>query len=382
MYLEYASSVIIDDLVGSHVKNGFSFDAPLMSLHVYNFPTSGGTAVSVTGLNFGLIDSTASGRIGTTACMTFGWTSNTMVHCLVDSGIATSMALDFRIMSISATFLPLPFTYDTPVQSYWAVSNAPHTGETSLTVLGLNFGNDMGDEGGFTPTVQMGYDEDGQSFAMGCLTTSWASSTAIQCTANSGAGKVQTIITVSNMLGTASTSWYEFRAGTYIGIFTYDAPVISGHTPANVPETGGASVTIWGFNFGTVTAKNREAELRIGLTSCHESTFVTHTYLKCRSPEAWTHSMLYGGADCVISAMTVATVVGTGQRDHAFTYQGIYIGGDMELLNAPITKGLSLTVTGANFAPLSTDATPSVRVADVVCLTTVRGALAAMCHVC
>ena len=72
----------------------------------------------------------------------------------------------------------------------------------------------------------------------------------------------------------------------------------------------------------------------------------------------------------VTTSMTVDRLVGCGTQ--AFTYQGLYMGGDLELLNAPITKGLSLTVTGANFAPTLTDSTPSIRLADVICLTTVR----------
>ena len=87
-----------------------------------------------------------------------------------------------------------------------------------------------------------------------CATTSWTMGTNVLCSGKPGIGKgVRVGATISALVGTRLES------------FTFDSAVLTTITN-NAPASGGSSVTLSGFNFGSVYSSTPSAV--IGSTSC------------------------------------------------------------------------------------------------------------------
>ena len=94
------------------------------------------------------------------------------------------------------------FSFDAPVGSGMML-NAPHSGDGSVTVSGLNFGSSI-----YTATAALG--------SAPCQTSSWTSGTSVACLTGVMIREVQTAeLTVGGVVGTG----YH--------IFTFDAPAAS-----------------------------------------------------------------------------------------------------------------------------------------------------------
>ena len=144
-------------------------------------------------------------------------------------GAEHSLAL--TVASIVGTDF-LVFTFDAPAVSNLNPRNGLASAISSLTIWGLNFGTDQ-----LTPTATLVYALPGQDhFHEVCTTTSWVSTTDLQCALNYGSGaKMLPVITVAARVGCATAT------------FSFDAPIISRLHPYNIPPSAGTGV--WPVSF-------------------------------------------------------------------------------------------------------------------------------------
>ena len=98
--------------------------APVVSfLADTNIVATASFSVTVSGVNFGALDFTASSRIGTSSCQTTAWVSGTSVACLMSLGVGTGLAAQATVSAVAGTQTTV-FTYDS------AASPLPRSLET------------------------------------------------------------------------------------------------------------------------------------------------------------------------------------------------------------------------------------------------------------
>jgi len=122
----------------------YSFDAAVASDVRRNAPHSGYASVTVSGLNFGVGEHTATaglergggGDLG--VCFTSSWTSATTLACRSNAFGDVFQSASVTVASVSGTGKPV-FSFDAAVASDVQL-NAPLSGYASVTVSGLNFG--------------------------------------------------------------------------------------------------------------------------------------------------------------------------------------------------------------------------------------------------
>jgi hypothetical protein len=318
---------------------GFSFDAAVVSsVNRANTPATGGTSVTVTGLNFGVPDVTPTLLLGDFACDTSSWTSVSSVSCLAGNGgggpLAAVMVTSYDLRQVDAQMgtQALSFTYDAPLITIHRVTNAPSSTGVQISVTGLNFG-----EQDLTPSVLIG--------VSACQSTSWTSATATYCyTASGVGGRLNLEFNLQGVIGTLST------------VFTYDTPIASFASMANGPMSGGASVSLYGTNFGggdysaTIQMLSKFAEHQ----SCATSSWSSVSTFLCISPT--------GAATTPHVAVAVESVAGTSVN--VFTYDAPVVTRSA-MSNAPTSGGAELTVNGINFG--MSDATPTIRLGSSTC---------------
>jgi hypothetical protein len=90
--------VTLDAVVGTSSRV-FSFDGPTLSAAFQNAPFTGRASVTVTGLNFGSVDYTASSFNHGSLCVTHAWGSSTSVIC---QGAVAVFALAQVVMTVGA----------------------------------------------------------------------------------------------------------------------------------------------------------------------------------------------------------------------------------------------------------------------------------------
>ena len=202
--------------------SAFTYLAPptVSSVSPNNGPTSGGTAVTITGANF------ASG-----ATVTFGGTpatnvvvaNSTTITATTPAGSAGAVTVTVTVSGQSGS-LTSGFTYVViPTVSSVAPNNGPTAGGTPVTITGTNFAAGA--------TVTFG--------AAAAINVVVVNSTTITATTPSGsAGTVAVTVTVNSQSGSLTNG------------FTYVVPpTVSSVSPNSGSTLGGTLVTITGTNF-------------------------------------------------------------------------------------------------------------------------------------
>jgi len=141
--------------------------------------------------------------------------------------------------------------------------------------------------------------------------------------------------------------------GTREDLFTYDSPAMTHISPANEATSAALSLTISGINLGY--GVDVTPSMQIGLTACGTTTWTTTTLVLCKS------KMGTGLARSLIAA--VAKNIGTAGS--AFSYDAPAV--SSKGTNSPASAGISITVTGLNFA--SSDLTVTTAVGYTPCAT-------------
>ena len=236
----------------------FCYDSAVLSYSLLNIAPSGGSSLTVTGLNFGAYASTATVDMEGYSCSTTSWTASTAVAC-VDQLRGSGWPLRSRgymmatVGALAGTGLSA-VSFDAPVLSY-VDRNMVQSNVRHVTIGGLSFGIEV-------------YTQSAGSLGAACRTTSWSSLTSVQCGIDlftvSIASQLQ--LTVNAVLGSANLFG-----------FSLDSPVVSS-VVRNAPLSGGASVTVTGLSFGT---QDTTASTGLDSVSCQTSTWTTGTSLLC-----------------------------------------------------------------------------------------------------
>ena len=209
----------------------FCYDAAVLSYSFLNIAPSGGSLLTVSGLNFGAYASTATRDMEGYSCSSTTWTTSTSVACLDQLRISgwplRSRGYMMATVGALAGTGSSVVSFDSPILSC-VDRNMVLSNVRQVTVGGLNFGIEV-------------YTQSAGSLGAACRTTAWTSSTSVQCGIDtftvSIASKLQ--LTVNTVLGSANL-WG----------FSLDGPVVSS-VMQNSPLSGGASVTVYGLSFGT-----------------------------------------------------------------------------------------------------------------------------------
>jgi hypothetical protein len=330
---DISSSVTVSAVAGTQLS-AFSFDSAVSSLiNPYNLVNSGASTVTVTGLNFGFSDFSATMQLMQTTCQTTAWSSASSVKCVTDAGHGGTVAASITLNAVVGTSSTI-FSFDGPVFSFIHQVNVPTTSGASVTVTGLNFGSEA-----LTPTT---------SFASTlCSTVAWSSGTAVQCHTVEGIGTAVTgMVTVTTV------------AGTKLHLFTYDAALISITTVgANIAASGGGGglgslVSLVGLNFGVL---DYSATGNFNAGSCITTSWTSDSSVFCDAA--------FGSGPANSVMLTVSGVAGT--QAYVFSFDTPLL--SHAALNAPMSGSASVTVTGLNFGLY--DYTDSARLASRTCST-------------
>ncbi len=209
------------------LTNGFTYVVPptVTSVSPNSGPTTGGTAVTITGTNF---VSGATVTFGSAAATNVVVVSSTTITATTPAGSAGAVTVTVTVSGQSGS-LASGFTYVVkPTVSSVSPSSGVVAGGTSVTITGTNFAS------GATVTF-------GSAAATNVVVVS---STSITATTPAGAaGAVTVTVTVSGQSGSLASGF------TYVG-----PPTVTGVSPNNGPAAGGTGVTITGTNFASGAA--------------------------------------------------------------------------------------------------------------------------------
>jgi hypothetical protein len=276
----------------------FSFDNAVASAMRGNSPHSGHASLTVSGLNFGVADQTITAGLEQgvqgilRVCFTSAWSSATTVACRSNPLGEIFGQGSVTVASVSGTGGPI-FSFDSATASSVDL-NMPLSGQTLVTVSGLNFG--VGEH-----TASAGLEMGGAGNVGSCSTSSWTSATSVACR----------MVGISDKFGVVQLTVASV-AGTGRAVYSFDGAVAS-EARRNAPFSGYASVTVSGLNFGvaehTATAALSGAGSGdVGL--CFSSSWTSLTTLACLSNES--RNIL------TVASVTVAVVSGTGQLIFSF----------------------------------------------------------------
>ena len=186
------------------------------------------------------VPSPTNGAFGTcTSTLAFGTSCRPLC---TTAGYYPQLAGDYSCTS--AGLFPETPCWNGPILSTILPTNQPATTDNLLTVQGLYFGSSDS-----TPTVY--------SAGVRSPTTAWTSAT--------------TLVVYTTRATHLNPPFLAQSAGrTGIGIFTFDAPIVSGTSAdgSNVASTGADSVTITGIHFGVENRTHRSIVCRVRACAC------------------------------------------------------------------------------------------------------------------
>jgi hypothetical protein len=247
----------ISSMVGTHIEQHFTYDAPTVTYTTsMNAPTTSGASVTVQGVNFHGSDLTATIMLSTDACTTTSWSSITALSCQTPSGAGFGKSVVVVQDTLTGTQY-LGFSYDSPVITSVATRNGPTSGASVTTIMGLNFG-----AADLSLTAKLG--------VTSCASTDWITETAVLCLNEAGFG-IKGFVTVV----------LDDHSGTLAAGFTYDTAVLTAVSALNSPTSGGAMITLSGFNM--VDQYDPTPSVRLGMTDCLTTSWSSVSALSCLS---------------------------------------------------------------------------------------------------
>jgi hypothetical protein len=182
--------------------------------------TSGGSTLTVTGINFGLSSSV---RVGGNNCPILTQTHTTLT-CRVPSGQGAPSIVDLSAFDQSSNLFSARVYANPTLSGAISPSTLPTSGGT-ITIAGSNFGT--------FGSVSIG------TFRCNPPTSASWSNTQIVCRITGGEGaNLPIVIGVSGSTTTQSSA------------FSFQAPTISNVAPVAGSTAGGATLTLTGANFG------------------------------------------------------------------------------------------------------------------------------------
>jgi len=321
--------ISVAQLIGTAFQS-FSFDSPTLTyLNLWNHAPTGGVSITIGGFNFGGADYSALATVGSTSCSTLSWSTQTALSCMHGSGTGRDITSILTMNNYVGTGFRT-FTYDAPAITIVRRNNSPATAGTSLTLNGVNFGYLD-----FSSSAQIG--------ATVCQCTQWVSDTAVSCLVPQGAGSfIQVSLTLSGVPGTQAS------------VYSYDAPLVTRLDRLNSPASGGAQLTLYGFNFGfedfTPTAL-------LGRTTCATTSWTSLTITRCVTSS--------GQGQQLNTAITINSIIGTQLLGFTYDPPVVTIS---SITNAPTSGFAGVTISGMSFG--TSDFTASATLGNALCATT------------
>jgi len=290
------------------VANAFSYvEAPTVSSVSPNSGSmAGGTAVTITGMNFA---AGATVTFGSTAAANVSVVNGTTITATTPAGIAGAVTVTVTLSLQSGTLVS-GFSYVVgPTVSGVAPNNGPAAGGTAVTITGTNFA------AGATVTF-------GATAATNVVVVNSTSITATTPTGSAGAAAVT--VTVNGQSGGLTNG------------FTYIVPpTVSSVSPNSGSTLGGTAVTITGTNFGAA------ATVAFGVAAATSVVVVSGTQIIATTP-----------ADSAGAVTVTVTNLGSqsGSLTNGYTYVAAPAVSSLAPNNGPVAGGTAVTITGTNFA--------------------------------
>ncbi len=281
-------------------------------------PTSGGTAVTITGTGFTGATSVTFGGIAATNVTVVSDTQLAVTAPAGNLGPAT-VTVTTPVGSASTSASNQYFYANTPVVSGISPASGPNSGGTSVTISGS----------GLTGVSAVSFG----TVSASSLTVE--SDTTVIATAPAHAdGTVD--VTVTNPAGTSAT----VAADQYT--YTAAAPAVTSVAPATGPSGGGTTVTITGTGFSDATA------VSFGSTPATDLAVASATLITALAP-----------AGSGVVDITVTTPDGTSAASAAdqFTYGSAPTATTLSPGVGPIGGGTQVTVDGTGFVAGQTSVT-------------------------
>ena len=311
----------------------FTFDAPTASFLTVgsflkqNLAQSAGKDLYVEGLAFGTVLATPTAALGTAACGTTAWSTQTIVRCFASIAVKLqqkryAVEAVVTVSAIAATQNAI-FSFDAVAVSGVNTANLAISAGQSVTVTGLNFGSSD-----FTASGAVQYNL--------CRTTSWSSSTSLVCLQPTcyACFLASSNDDVTQRYGLSTQVTVAAIAGTAASIFSFDVPVASHLNPYNLASTSASLVTVTGLNFGTNA--DYTTTIQLGMSACATASWSSVTSAVCTTAPA-------DGLSDMWIPLTLGAVAGTAYA--TFSYDAPVSSVSVPT-RAPSEYGFSITVAG------------------------------------
>lgn len=204
----------------------------------------------MSGFNLGFAAMSFTIRAGGTHTSATFWVSETSMPAYPAAGsINVSSTVCISVLGFTTT-RKLLLSYDLQTMSERVRTNVPHTGSYSISIMGVNFG-----ENAYSQQERVG----GSS----AETSRWVSDTSISCAKASGS---------LNLVGINSVTVQEMRASVSESI-SFDVPEINTFLYANLPgHLILKRFTVFG---NSLSIDHACAKMSIGLSSCQETKWLS-----------------------------------------------------------------------------------------------------------
>jgi len=265
------------------------------------------TTVTITGCNFGKLRGSGYVRFGGTYASSYTSWSNTQIVCQAPShsvGTVDVVVSNYYNSSTKSS----GFTYGPFIETI-SPTSGPHTGGTTVTLTGKEFGS--------SGTVQFG----------GTSASSYTSrsDTRIVC------------VTPAHQAGAVDVRVSDgYASHTKSSGFTYIPPSISTISPTSGKSSGGTTVTITGQYFGS---SQGSGYVQFGGTSASSYTSWSDNQIVCVTP---------AHAAGTVNVAVMTSNGSSGTKPNAFTYIGPTIT-SISPTTGLISGGTEVTISGTNF---------------------------------
>jgi len=339
------------------LEGAFCYDNPFVTsgtIRWPNRPTTGGSTISMLGINFGTAHYSPAGRLywtelesewtsadpaglknySGTGCMASNWISFSSVSCKIPAGIYPDQIVRFTVCAEAGSSNNVTtFSYDEPTILSVKSGNSPATGKASLTVSGINFGTADYSGKMFVGPPTSGFTAANASHTAFMIST-WISDTSILAQTPAGLGTELGLILFHNVTGRP--------AGTLDSLFSYDGPTLSSVALANGPTSGALNITITGVNYGTedyFSLQSILGMLRSGGTASHSTYWISDSQmLGLLSPGICPHRPL---------VVSVLTQVGTASAIFSYDQPLFYWNTATSMFSGPLVDNGD----GASYSP-------------------------------
>jgi len=250
---EWHGSVVVTSgsAVGS-LTEAATYDAPISALTPSNVKLTS-DIVLIMGVDLGLMDSTLQGRFSLSSAESSTWFSDTLVLCLSNSGISSTLSVFVTIARVVDT-LSQALSYDGPKIASVVVHQKEM--KISWSVAGKNFGVNA-----LSPSSRLGFSQ--------ALATRWLSDSSIFCQSSGNHLAIRLIAVTSGQLVGSLTN-----ANVHVG-FGVLAVV-----PSNHPIWISSLLQVAGKGFGL---NSFSGSVRLGHSASQLTEWVSDSIIICKT---------------------------------------------------------------------------------------------------